>query len=190
MKKIAFLFVVTTLISCNCNKKDKIDKNVPENETTVVTPSEKEAEEELLIGKISCKNLEMPPYNDWFVENFNNHTLDTLTISNLKPLLKNTRIKVFMGTWCSDSQREVPALHKVLEAADFDEDNLEIIAVNRDKITPNGLEKGKDIQYVPTIIFYKAGKEINRIVESPVASLEKDMLAIISGQEYKHTYAE
>jgi len=36
-----------------------------------------------------------------------------------------------------------------------------------------------DILKVPTIIFYLKGKEIGRIVETPVKSLEKDMARII-----------
>jgi hypothetical protein len=52
------------------------------------------------------------------------------------------------------------------------------------------LEDGFDITNVPTFIFYRNGKEINRIVESPVISLEKDMLSILAGEVYKHTYAE
>ncbi len=189
MKKIALFLIVALLFSCKENKSSNDTHSTTEKETVTTTNTE-EQEEEILIGKISCKNMETPPFNDWFVENFNDHTLDSTTISQLKPVLNDVRIKVFMGTWCSDSQREVPALYKVLEAAEFDENNMEIIAVDRDKVTPSGLEKGMDIQYVPTIIFYKEGKEIGRFVESAVESLEKDMLAIVTQSGYKHAYQE
>ena len=36
----------------------------------------------------------------------------------------------------------------------------------------------------------KNGKEINRIVEFPVETLEKDIFKILSGQEYKNIYAD
>ena len=51
-----------------------------------------------------------------------------------------------------------------------------------------GLEEGLDIQRTPTFIFFKNGVEIGRIVETPRDSLENDILKIVSGQEYKHSY--
>jgi len=76
-----------------------------------------------------------------------------------------------MGTWCGDSKREVPRFIKVLEAANFPVDNLKIVAVDRRKEqykkSPTGEEWGLSIKRVPTFIFYKNGKESNRIIESP-----------------------
>ena len=65
-----------------------------------------------------------------------------------------------------------------------------MVAVTHDKDTPNNLEEGYELEYVPTIIFFKDGAEINRIVEYTQESLEKDMLTILSGKPYKHAYAE
>ncbi len=188
MKKIVLFLLITLLFSCKENNKSTVENTTQEKET--ITSKTTQDEEELLVGIISCKDLEQGIYNDWFVENFNDHTLDIETVNKLKPLLNDVFIQVFMGTWCSDSQREVPALHKILETADFDENKMEIIAVNREKRTPKGLEKGMDIQYVPTLIFYKNKKELGRIVESPVETLEKDMLTILSEKPYKHNYQE
>ena len=93
-----------------------------------------------------------------------------------------------MGTWCEDSQRETPNFIKILKQVDFDFNNLELITVNREKITPQGLENGLNITNVPTFIFYKDGKEINRIVEFPIESLEEDMINILTNKDYKHAY--
>ena len=60
--------------------------------------------------------------------------------------------------------------------------------MDRDKKTPTGSATKNSITNVPTFIFYKDGKEVHRIVESPVEFLEDDMLAILSGAAYKHTY--
>ena len=186
MKKIVTLILTITFItSCNCNKKTKNS-----TEEKQVSTENTEEKEEILLGNISCKDLEQGIYNKWFIDNFNAHQLDKTTLKEVKPLLKKVTIKIFMGTWCEDSQREVPAFHKIMEHLDFPEKNYKIIAVSRDKKTPEGLEKGMDIQYVPTIIFYTNKKELGRIVESPVESLEKDMLTILSGKTYKHTYQE
>ena len=93
-----------------------------------------------------------------------------------------------MGSWCEDSHRDVPQLYKILDEAKFDESKLKVISVDEDKLTPEGFEKDMDIQNVPTIILYKNNKELGRIVEYPIQTLEKDMLSILSGKEYKHAY--
>ena len=49
-------------------------------------------------------------------------------------------------------------------------------------------EIGKNITNTPTIIFYKDSLEINRIVEFPVETLERDIYKIINDIEYRHVY--
>ena len=64
------------------------------------------------------------------------------------------------------------------------------MAVSHDKDTPNGLEKGHNIEYVPTIIFIRDGDTLNRIVEYAHGTLEQDMLTILEGKDYTSAYAE
>ena len=85
-----------------------------------------------------------------------------------------------MGTWCEDSHREVPRLFKILEALNYPEAKLTMIAVNRKKEAPSGEEGPFNIQKVPTIIVQKYGKEIGRIIENPSTGyLERDLLEIL-----------
>lgn len=144
----------------------------------------------ILLGKKKRADLEAEPYVSWFRPNYESHPLNEKAIAQLKPLLKKVKIKIFMGTWCGDSKSQTPAFYKILDAAGYNQKNLTLIAVSRDKDTPEGYEKGMDIERVPTFIFYKKGKEVNRIVEYPVSSLEEDMLVILNGQAYKHAYAD
>ena len=101
-------------------------------------------------------------------------------------------IKLFMGTWCGDSKREVPKLYKVLEACDFPMDQLTVIALGRQpnlyKQSPQHEEAGLNIHRVPTIIFYKNQTEVNRIVEQPIESFEADIKNIITVNNYKSNY--
>ena len=144
----------------------------------------------MLLGTINRKGLNTEPYADWFSTSQKEHTLDSTAIDKLKPLLADIKITVFMGTWCEDSQREVPALYKILDATDYNYDRLELVAVSHDKDTPNGLEKGHNIEYVPTIIFIRDGDTLNRIVEYAHGTLEQDMLTILEGKDYTPAYAE
>ena len=93
-----------------------------------------------------------------------------------------------MGSWCGDSKRETPRFYKLLDETGFNQNDFELITVDRSKKTPDNLQEGVDIIRVPTFIFYKDGEEIGRYVEYPRETLEKDILKIITGQPYKHSY--
>lgn len=142
----------------------------------------------MLTGVVKKEDFKEQPYAVWFEEEYNYYSLDEKTIQEIKKHLKDVKIKAFMGTWCSDSKREIPQFYKILEAVDFNEKNLTMIAVDRSKKTPENLQEGLDIMRVPTFIFYKVNKEIGRYVEYPQETLEKDMLKILSGKPYKHSY--
>jgi thiol-disulfide isomerase/thioredoxin len=143
-----------------------------------------------LIGFANKASFNQAPYDTWFTENFKTYTPDEKVIIALKEALKKVTIKGFMGTWCGDSKRETPHFYKILELANYNFENLTLVTVNREKKTPDNLQQGLDIERVPTFIFYKNGEEIGRYVEYAVASLEKDMLKIVTGQIYKHSYDE
>lgn len=191
MKKIAF--ILTTLLLMACGNQPKKEKQ--EEKTTseaIETTSEEEEEEEqepILLGIQNREALQDAPYKEWFDENYA-YIPDEVLINELSKSLSDVSFIVFMGTWCSDSQMQVPAFFKILDEINFDEKNIRLITMTRDKDTPQELEKGFDIEFVPTIIMYKNNEELGRIVESPVETLEKDLLAIANGEDYKHIYAE
>ena len=115
-----------------------------------------------LIGSFELDDLKKEPYREWFTPEYDNYKPFGKTTEQLTSKLEGVEIVVFMGTWCSDS----------------------------DKKTPSGSAAENGITNVPTFIFYRNGKEVNRIVESPIDFLEDDMLAILSGAAYKHTYED
>ncbi len=73
----------------------------------------------------------------------------------------------------------MPRLFKVLNELNYDVNSITLIGVNREKQGLSNETEGLEIELVPTIIFYKDGNEIGRIVETPFESLEKDLLKII-----------
>ena len=142
-----------------------------------------------LLGPIELNQLKQPPYSEWFTTEYDNYKPFVKTTDQLKGLLQDVEIKIFMGTWCSDSQMQVPAFFRILDTIDFNGE-VSIIAVDKEKKTPSRSAVKSKITHVPTFIFYKNSEEINRIVESPIDFLEDDMLAILGGEAYKHTYEE
>ncbi|WP_417370255.1 thioredoxin family protein [Flavobacterium beibuense] len=196
MKKLFIILSATLVIACNSSKeKNKVDKNtskemISENNKEQINDTVAYEESVMLLGKANRNGFQMDAFKDWFNTGYANYEVDSETVEKLKPLLKDITITVFMGTWCEDSQRETPHFYKIIDETGFDESKLTLITVSEEKTTPQGFEEGKNITNVPTIIFYKNDKELGRIVEYPIESLEKDMLAILSGKEYKHAYAE
>ncbi|MEO2050163.1 MAG: thioredoxin family protein [Allomuricauda sp.] len=146
-----------------------------------------------MVGKINLEGLNTAPYQQWFQSGKENYAVDRTMVNLFKKELKAYTIKLFLGTWCGDSKRETPRIIKILEAADFPMEQLEIIALDRRKglykTSPTGEEKGFNIIKVPTIIFLKNGEEVNRIVESPMESLEEDMAQILLQGSYTPNYA-
>jgi len=197
MKKIIFALTAVTFIACgspNQNKDEKTPEKtmVEESETATIN---KEVPDEIdggtmLLGKINNEAFKKEGYKDWFQANEDSHTLDTAIVEKIEPLLKDVKITAFMGSWCPDSQREIPALYKVLEKADYNLDNLTIYAMDHQKLTEQGYENNLDINYVPTLIFYRDGEEIGRYVEHAQETLEEDIFAILSDADYKHAYEE
>ena len=142
---------------------------------------------DILLGSIQRADLEMKPHATWFTENYDAHLLDNTLVADLKTAFDGVTVTLFMGTWCSDSQREVPAFFKIMDALD-DEVIVNLIAVDENKLVPDGSATEAGITNVPTFILSRNGKEINRIVEFPIFSLEQDMLDITQGKDYKHAY--
>ena len=178
MSKFVILLVsVTFLFSCKQGPKapdSAENKDVKDlNFETVID------DETLLLGKINREGLQMPEYKNWFDSTFQAYAVQGDKIDRINASLEETTIKIFMGTWCSDSQREVPAFYKILDQSNYDQSKVEMVGVDRDKILPNEEVEGYDIEFVPTIIFYKDGAELGRIIEMPQRTLEEDILEIM-----------
>lgn len=116
----------------------------------------------------------------WFDSEHDNYTPDSATVKEIGDKLNYVKITIVMGTWCSDSHREVPRFYKILDQLNYNPKYLTLICVDRKKSDPSGDVNKLDIVSVPTFIFHKGDKEIGRIVESPKESLEKDMLKILT----------
>lgn len=145
----------------------------------------------MLLGEIDKNGFNQKEF-DWFNKNTDQYLTNNKVIDKLKPHINDYEIKAFFGTWCGDSKKYVPAFYKVLEEANYNMKNLHVYALdNREgkrKQSPNHEEKGLDIHRVPTFIFYKNGKEVNRIVERPHFTLEDDMLKIFTTKKQGYPY--
>jgi len=118
----------------------------------------------------------------WFNSNYDQYQVDSADIIELKKKINNYDINIVMGTWCSDSRREVPRFYKILDAIDYPTDKLTLINVDRKMKSITNEVDELNIEYVPTIIVYRNEKEIGRIIETPEVTLEKDLFLIINSK--------
>jgi len=139
-------------------------------------------------GEFSRDQLENSTHNSWFVENYNAHPLNKSLVSQIDSLFDDIEVTIYMGTWCEDSQREVPGFFKIIDALEANDQVQPIVGLNEDKVSHDGSAEQAGVTNVPTFILSKGGEEINRIVEFPIISLEQDILDILQEKGYKHAY--
>lgn len=132
-----------------------------------------------LLGKITVDQLQQSPHKKWFTTEYRTYSPNKKIIKNLQPLLDSVHITIVMATWCGDSKEQVPRFYKVLTQLKYNIASVTLICTDRAKATPDGLERGLNIIKVPTFIVYKHNKEIGRIIETPTATLEDDMLQLL-----------
>jgi thiol-disulfide isomerase/thioredoxin len=136
---------------------------------------------EILIGKCDRQGLETSDvFKAYFNEGYSAYTPDGNIIKQLKKKKRGVKIVIVMGTWCGDSQEQVPHFYKILDEVGFKASDVKLICVDR-AMTAGAVDITKyDIERVPTFLFYKDDREIGKIVESPMGTLEKDMLMILT----------
>lgn len=165
---------------------------VPAASATINQEIKNETGQTILVGRANIAAMKQQPYKSWFDDSYNGYTTDAGSIQQLRSLLQNKRMEVFLGSWCGDSRREVPRMVKIWQAAGMDTAKLSIVFVDnspsRYKQSPQHEERGKNIHHVPSFIVYDGPREMGRIIESPVVSLEKDLLAILQQQPYQPNY--
>ncbi len=165
MKKFLVVFVMlSTLIIAQEKNKMSVDEKTGKP---------------MLLGICDRSAFADTSFSWWFNSEYDNYSPDSIDVKNLADKLKDIEITIVMGTWCSDSRREVPRLFKILNKLNYDQKNVTLICVDRKKTAQTGNVDKLKIELVPTLIFYKDNAEIGRIVESPKETLEKDLMKIV-----------
>lgn len=96
-------------------------------------------------------------------------------LATLAQHLDNKKIVVVFGTWCEDSQREVPRLLNIIERINHNHPNVniqtEFLAVAPSSLRDKGIVKKYSIRAVPTIMLFDHDQEAGRVVEHTPTSL-------------------
>jgi len=144
---------------------------------------------EVLLGPITREQVEaaVPAWVQAGVE----AKPDLAAARALAGVAPGAEVTVLLGTWCSDSRREISRLWKALDEIGATAGGgargglpftLTYIGVDEDKREPAAAVAAAGLKYVPTLIVRRDGREVGRIVESSPHGIEHDLLALLSGK--------
>lgn len=171
-----FFLINVFLITNILNGQDKINLN-----KMVI---DEKSNKPMLIGICNREDFTKDTsFSWWFEAEYDYYQPEDSIIRLIN--LDSIKIICVMGTWCSDSRREVPHFYKILDMLKFDEKNLRVYCVDRKKQAEGYDIDQFVIERVPTFIFYKNDSEIGRIIETPQETLERDLLKIIQYNQEK-----
>lgn len=141
--------------------------------------SDEKSGKPMLIGKVSKASFVADTaFAWWFNSEYTNYQVDTITTQQIT-IPSDFQILIVLGTWCSDSRREIPRFIKIAEALQIADATIQMYAVDRKKKALDNTTDSLRIELVPTFIFYSHNAEVGRIIETPKESLEKDLLQIL-----------
>jgi thiol-disulfide isomerase/thioredoxin len=165
------------MLACNCGIALLLLLACASSPRKISEPSVRRADSRpVLTGWLTESQLmsQVPGYQD----EKNQYQPDPQLLEPLKNLTKDVQIIVFLGTWCSDSQREVPRFLKIMETIQNPHISFEMLALDRTKRDLDGVAEAHDIQFVPTFVVLHEYLEIGRIVEQPIVNIEQDLAEI------------
>jgi len=112
-------------------------------------------------------------------------TPDLAAARALAAVAPGAEVTVFLGTWCGDSARELPRFWRSLDEAGGEVPfPVHYVAVDRAKKEPAAPIASYAIEFVPTFIVSRQGREVGRIVEEAPHGVEKDLLALLTGKAH------
>ena len=158
MKTILLAFLVLTALGCGATEQQLL-KSEP------------------FTGVISASQLitEYPLFRSAYEQ----YQPSSAEIAAVKSLSGKSLIVLF-GTWCHDSEREVPRLLKLLDLSGVELESLSLYGINYNKQEPTNLHQQHHLRYSPTIILLQGEDELGRVVEKPVTSLGEDLARFVT----------
>jgi len=140
----------------------------------------------VLIGALEWQ--ELAELDGWDAER-TGYRPDAAALDRLRSAAGSYTVWSVVGSWCSDSRREVPRLRRVLEEAGGDRIRHHLVGVDRTKWV-GGQEDlsrvigAREVERVPTIVVVDdSGEELGRIVERAEGPIEQLMVEILAPSE-------
>jgi thiol-disulfide isomerase/thioredoxin len=168
LRALPFLLAVLAVPAILPAEEPKQQEAQPQPETAVIGPTTREQIESAVPDWVQAE-VEAQPAAE--------------TARALAAVSPGAEVTVFLGTWCSDSRREVPRFWKALAEAGFEVPfEVHYVGVDRGKKEPAGELAANDVRYLPTFIVRRDGRETGRIVETSPNGVERDLLDLLTGK--------
>lgn len=179
-------FCFTTAFYYGCGQRAASNSELKPLDAVQVINSENDT---ILVGQINRKNIESnPTYNQWYQNSYQRYQIPENWIDQHRAYAQNLTVKIFIGTWCADTHRELGAMIKILDSLEISHQKIEMYALTEDKDSPDGIELNYRVKQLPTFILFEKGIELNRIVEFPIQSLHQDLSKILRKESYQDAY--
>ena len=169
MRKVVFTLVCVGLTTLLATAQD-VNKKVADPGAGI----------DILQGPCTREGLEKDVDAAWYSIGYKEYKVNEEVLATISDdMLNGIKVNIVLGTWCPDSQREVPRFFKIMDTLGVPESDISMICVDTHKMAPSTQVDTFNIERVPTFIIYRDGKELGRIVESPEKSLEEDLRNIL-----------
>lgn len=136
----------------------------------------------ILTGSLDKNLLKNDTTFKWYIANQQSYHPDTVIIHAFEKI-KATKMQlvIFGGTWCEDTQSILPKFFKLQELGGVPDENITLFGVNSKKQALGNITTALGVLNVPTIIVFRDGKELGRVVEyGKTGKWDKELAEIIN----------
>jgi len=186
MKNTLFMVIIFSFLFYGCRTTKPVNKvtGAETHSSDVKPPTNFSDQTTWILGYFTRGQMEREPHSEWFLKGYKGYLFNTDVVNQITGISKdNLTIKIVLGTWCPDSRREVPRFMRIMDVWGFPAEKITYIGVDNAKLSPVGEYEKLNIERVPTFIIYNNNIELGRIIETPVTSLEQDMVNILNRNE-------
>ena len=146
-----------------------------------LAPGDAEPPEPVLVGEVNREEIEAA-LPDWIGAQVEARP-DLEAAAAMASAGDGARVTVYLGTWCSDSRRELARLWRAMDEAGGEVAfEIAYVGVDRAKEEPADRLAGLGLEYVPTFVVEIGGAETGRIVEESPNGIERDLGALLRGE--------
>ena len=133
----------------------------------------------IIRGSCTFGELLADPSSDWMRVK-TDYKPDRKDLKYLRKHLPDFKVVALFGSWCGDTHEQLPRFYGILKSAKMPLNQVQLVGFDREKRGRDMEHKIFKVDRLPTFIVYKGHKEIGRIVETPIVTLEADLVKIIT----------
>lgn len=181
MKNILSSIILSGFILTSCSIAQPATTNTSTTTETRTYEVSRDGDSKILKGYIDRSTIESDTSFKWFKENMRWGNAPAAAIEAFQKNGNNVHFVVFGGTWCHDTQNQLPVFYRLIDKSGLSNNKVTLIGVDRAKTALNDFHKAFNVTRVPTFIVMQDGKEIGRVVENgKYGAIDKELGEIVA----------